>query len=77
MLAATLAPPCTTFSVAQDRTSVIRTKDEPWGIHDLNAKDAEKVKAGNQRMRSALRVIHWLEKHQVAEVLLDPNDCPG
>ena len=26
------APPCSSFSPARDRTSVIRTKQQPWGI---------------------------------------------
>ena len=72
VIAAMLAPPCTTFSVARDRTCVIRTADEPWGVSDLKPGDAEKVRAGNQCMRSALSIIHWLEKHRIPYLFEHP-----
>lgn len=35
ILAAMLAPPCSSFSVARDRTRVIRNKEYPWGLPGL------------------------------------------
>ena len=72
VIAAMLAPPCTTFSVARDRTSVIRTAQEPWGLQDQKPQDVEKVKIGNDCMKSAFRIMSWLEKHRIPYIFEHP-----
>ena len=46
IVAAVLAPPCQTFSIAQNRASAIRTTEEPWGVTDraLTPKESELIK---------------------------------
>ena len=43
------------------------------GVSDLRPGDAEKVRAGNQCMRSALSIIHWLEKHPIPYIFEHPS----
>eukprot|EP00975_Prorocentrum_lima_P006655 1432498-Prorocentrum_lima.AAC.1 len=42
VISAMLAPPCTSFSVARDRTAVIRDRMFPWGRPDTSPKDTAK-----------------------------------
>ena len=43
ILAAMLAPPCSSFSQARDRTRVIRSRDHPWGLPDLPLHEVQKL----------------------------------
>ena len=74
VIAAMLAPPCGTFSVARDRTTVIRSKDFPWGLPAdlLSPKDYVKVQTGNSCFQAALRIIHWLDQHRIPWILENP-----
>ena len=72
VIAAMLAPPCTSFTRARDRTSIIRTSEQPWGLDGLDPVDAQKVHVGNRCMRSALRIIFWLERMKVPWILEHP-----
>lgn len=74
ILAAMLAPPCSSFSIARDRTAVIRTRDHPWGLpdHMLSPTDQVKVQLGNQCFRSALKIISWLDRQKIPWILENP-----
>ena len=75
VLAVMLAPPCSSFSVARDRTKVIRTRDMPWGIpsHLLSHQDWEKIELGNACFRSCFSLIRLLDKFSVPWVLENPH----
>lgn len=73
ILAVMLAPPCSSWSVARDRTAVIRTPQEPWGISGfVSSKDADKINIGNLTLRSALRVARMCLRHSVPFILENP-----
>ena len=74
VLAAMLAPPCTTFSVARDRTKVIRSREHPWGLpsDQLTSAELEKVLEGNRCFEAAFELIHLFNKHQVPWLLENP-----
>ena len=57
VVSAMLAPPWSSFSMAHDRTGVIRTKEHPCGVPGLCAQDAEKVRDGNACFTSAFKII--------------------
>lgn len=73
IVAAMLAPPCSSFSPARDRTSVIRDRYHPWGLPNISPKDQEKVRIGNQCLRSSLRIIRWLDRLGVPWILENPH----
>lgn len=73
VIAAMLAPPCSSFSPARDRTSVIRSKTYPWGLPNLPEKEREVVRLGNQCMRAALRIIRWLDAAKIPWVFEQPH----
>lgn len=54
-----LGPPCSSFSRARDRTRVIRTQKDPWGISSPNLSDSDRksLSIGNACLRSALRMM--------------------
>ena len=49
-----LAPPCSSWSVARDRTYPIRNVEHPMGIPGLSEKDNGKLKIGNDTMNAAV-----------------------
>jgi hypothetical protein len=73
ILAAMFGPPCSTFSPARDRTSVIRNKAYPWGLPHLSQRDAEKVAVGNACFGSAFKIIRWLDKYKIPWMLENPH----
>lgn len=74
VLGAMLAPPCTTFSIARDRTKVIRSRDYPWGLPGSLLTDVErqKVEEGNRCFEAAFQIIYHLNKHRVPWLLENP-----
>ncbi|CAK0866856.1 unnamed protein product [Prorocentrum cordatum] len=48
LVAATMAPPCQTFSLAHDRSRPVRSREKPWGFpaSELTPADAEAVELG-------------------------------
>ena len=72
ILGAMLGPPCTTFSIARDRTAVIRDAEFPWGRPDVSEKDAEKLRVGNACMRAALKLIRFFHKHRIPWIMEHP-----
>ena len=57
VLAVMLAPPCSSFSIARDRNSQVRTSEWPGGLPNLPARLQAVVHTGNRCARAALRVI--------------------
>ena len=54
-----LGPPCSSFSRARDRTRVIRTRRQPWGIHPrtLAENDKKACAVGNVCLKSTLKHV--------------------
>ena len=73
LVAAMLAPPCSSFSVARDRTRVIRNRDYPWGIPDLPEHEQNKIDVGNRCVFAALKIIKWLDAHGLPWILENPH----
>ena len=75
VLAAMLAPPCSSFSRARDRTRVIRTARFPWGLPSRFLSDAESasITLGNKCFRAAIDLIQCLDKHRVPWILENPS----
>ena len=74
LLAAMMAPPCTTFSIARDRTKVIRSRAYPWGLpaDQLTPAELEKVEEGNRCFEAAFELIHHLNRHRIPWILENP-----
>lgn len=73
VLGAMLAPPCSSFSPARDRTSVIRNKQYPWGKPGLTEREREVVLVGNRCFRSALKIVKVLDKSGLPWILENPH----
>ena len=73
LLAAMLAPPCSSFSQARDRTMVVRDRLHPWGLDDLPLHEREKVEVGNACFRATFKIIKWLDKHHIPWILENPS----
>ena len=76
IVAAMLATPCTSWSVARNRTNVIRSRGEPWGVQfpkkPLSVKDAESLRLGNKTMRSTLKLLRLFTKLKIPWALENP-----
>lgn len=74
ILGVMLAPPCTTFSIARDRTKVIRSRAYPWGLPGslLTDVEREKVEEGNRCFQAAFEIIDHLNKHRIPWILENP-----
>ena len=76
LVAAMLATPCTSWSMARNRTNVIRSRSEPWGVakppKPLSEHDRASLKAGNSTMRATLKFIKIFEEHDVPLCLENP-----
>ena len=73
ILAAMMAPPCSSFSCARDRTSVIRNRQYPWGIDGISEADAKKVQAGNKCFLTCFKLIKLFDQRKVPWVLENPH----
>ena len=73
ILAAMLAPPCSSFSIARDRTMVIRSRAYPWGLPGLPEHEQHKVEVGNRCFQSAFKIIRWLDQHAIPWILENPH----
>ena len=74
VLAVMMAPPCNSFSVARDRTKVIRTREFPWGLPDcfLTASEQEKIQLGNACFRTCFSLIRMLDRFRIPWILENP-----
>ena len=67
-----IAAPCTSFSVARDRTCIIQTKHEPWGVNDRSKfpeRDEAALQLGNRIMRSLMKIMNALVEARTPFVL--------
>ena len=71
-----IAPPCLSWSVARNRTKVLRTKAEPLGLaspalpfsqHELGL-----LKAGNAEARGVARLVRFLHAQGVPWIIENP-----
>ena len=74
IFAVMLAPVCTSFSVARDRTKVIRNKQYPWGIlrEQLTEKEWQSILLGNRCFRACLRIMRILDQYRIPYILENP-----
>lgn len=74
VLAVMMAPVCTSFSRARDRTKVIRSKRFPWGIprRFLSAHEEESIRVGNAVFRSCFAIIDLCNKLCIPWILENP-----
>jgi hypothetical protein len=71
ILSAFLAPPCGFFSLIN--RSVRRSETDPWGLLlQESDKSRASVNAGNRCMKSAIRIIGWLETNHTPWILEHP-----
>ena len=68
-----LGPPCTSFSIARDRTLQIRSKDLPYGLPDLSSEMQRVVDTGNATALAAEKICRWLYDARVPLVLENPH----
>ena len=75
VLSAMFGTPCTSFSVARDRTAIIRDRAHPWGKPNqlLSAEDAEKVRVGNLCALATLTIIQWLDRFKLPWCVENPH----
>ena len=63
------ATPCTSFSLARNRTNDIRSRDHPWGNprprHPISEHDRESLRIGNKLMRLTIRLIHLCDECKI------------
>ena len=69
VLAANLAPPCGTFSVAFDRGTAVRSAKIPWGFENLPQTLQQQVRTANQTMRIALRIFGHCLRNGIPGIL--------
>ena len=68
LLAAFLAPPCGSFSLIN--ASVRRSSTDPWGLGPQQSERARaSVNLGNRCRKSAIKIIHWLEREHIPWIL--------
>ena len=69
-----MAPVCTSFSVARDRTKVIRNKDHPWGLppHLLTPAEQQKIEDGNRCFLTCVKVAQACIANRVPFILENP-----
>ena len=73
VVAAMFGTLCTSFSVARDRTSVIRSREFPYGVPGLSIADAERVSVGNSIVWATVRIVSWLHTCKVPWCIENPH----
>ena len=74
ILGSVLAPVCTSFSTARNRTSVIRTKECSWGVtRQLSDRETTTLAEGNKIALGLLVVLRILAKYRVPFVVENPR----
>ena len=73
VVAAMLGPPCTSFSIARDRTLQIRSKDWPYGLPGLSPDMKRVVEDGNATALAAAKNCRWLYNARVPFILENPH----
>ena len=67
--------PCTTFCIARDRNSQIRTRDSPMGLPhaQLSEKQIQQLKDGNETMYATLRMIREFDRLGLPFIVENPQ----
>lgn len=73
ILGAMLAPPCSSFSPARDRTRVIRSRQYPWGIPGIDGRDGMKLETGNRCLRGALDLVRCFHALRIPWIWENPR----
>ena len=73
---AMVAITCTSWSVARNRTNVIRTRREPWGVSSplkpFSEKDEAALRSGNLQLRRLLPLLRLLTDLGIPWILENP-----
>ena len=79
IIACMIAIACASWSVARNRTNVIRTRSSPWGLSEsqdpskpLSEKDQQRIAEGNLQLRRLLPFLRTLVKHRVPFIIENP-----
>ena len=75
IVAAMLATPCTSFSVARDRTRVIRTAVQPWGVDMTGASenDVKSLISGNATCWATIKILRALNAQRIPWIMENPH----
>ena len=74
VLSCMLAPVCTSFSIARDRTKVIRNRQHPWGIPQqfLTEKERQSIQLGNKCFKTCLKLMKVFDSLHIPYILENP-----
>ena len=75
VLGAMLAPPCRSWGSVESKAVQLRSVAEPWGRSDIQMTEAQSrtLAEDNRTMRSALRLIGWLDRLRLPWILEHPQ----
>jgi len=73
ILGASLGPPCTSLSTMQDLTRVIRTRQFPKGVPNLDPYDQQRVDEGNLHALFCLKLMQILKRRGRPCVIENPR----
>ena len=59
ILAASLAPPCASFSSLQNLSGGVRNSEQPWGFVGLTGRKLDRVIAGNRNATAAIKLFSF------------------
>ena len=68
--------PCTSFSVARDRTCQIRSMLEPWGLLNqskFSEKDIKSLRNGNSIAKAVIKMLHLIMELRIPAILENPR----
>ncbi len=76
LLAAMIAITCTSWPQARNRTNVIRTRHEPWGVSHphkpFSEKDRLRLREGNLQVRRLIPFLRILHKLKIPWIIENP-----
>jgi len=73
VIAMMCAPPCASFSVAQDRSGKLRDREHPWGLPGLRTEQQARVDEGNSVARAILKLARMAERHRLPWIIENPH----
>ena len=68
--------PCTSFSVARDRTCQIRSMLEPWGLLNqskFSEKDIKSLRNGNSIAKAVIKILYLIMELRIPAILENPR----
>eukprot|EP00959_Pyramimonas_sp_CCMP1952_P458885 9477361-Pyramimonas_sp.AAC.1 len=70
-----IALPCTSLTIARDRTFQIRSRTQPWGtdLTDATDRDRASLETGNKIIRAVLRILRHLNRYKIPWILENPS----